>query len=100
MTIIHTWQTWWLIVGPKLPDHHLVVTNNVVLSPITEDVYKKIKEGRSPSVTLSVPDHSYVAHYPPKDELKCYHRLQIDIEAESEDDAVELAKITADRLLA
>lgn len=96
---VEQWQTWWIITGPKLPIKEMRFTDRIHLAPLTEDDFQATKKSRAPNLELEASLDSYVLAYPPRDEVQSRHRLQIDVEAENEEQASDLAQRIADRLL-
>ena len=94
-----TWQTWWSIVGPNLPRSECRLQGNVFLAPIGPEDFVQMKSFRAPSPSVSVTNDSFVAHYPPRDEVQSRYRLQIDVKAHDDNEAHEIAQNIADRLL-
>lgn len=95
------WQTWWLIVGPRLPEAELVLQPNVTLAPLTDQEVENLKRDLKapPPLNISPPSEFYSVHYPPRDEVKSRYRMQIDVRAEDEKEGVGSAKEIADRII-
>ena len=95
----YQWQTWWSIVGPKLPQSEIRLHNSAVFAPLTEDTFEHMKANRPPIPSVTPTTDSFVVHYPPRDEIQSRHRLQIDIEASDEDEAGDFAQRIVDRYI-
>ncbi len=93
------WQTWWSVVGPKLPRSEIRLNRNIVLAPLSQEDFAQMKTFRAPVLSLSASTDSSVVHYPPRDEIQSRYRLQIDVEGRDADEACEIAQRIADRLL-
>lgn len=93
------WQTWWMVTGPKLPSQEMRFEDRIFLAPLTETDFQHSKRRRAPVMTLEASLDSYVVAHPPRDEVQSRHRLQIDVEAATADEACEIAQRIADRLL-
>lgn len=94
-----TWQTLWLIVGPRLPQTEIMVRHGVYLAPLTTEAYERFKLNEDPSPRFSGTTDGYVVHYPPRDDVLSRYRLQIDVEEEEHDEAVFRAEQIANRLM-
>ena len=95
----YRWQTWWSIVGPRLTKAEFRLRDNIVLAPVDDETFQRMKDYRAPAPTIGASSDSFVAHYPPRDVVQSRHRLQIDVPATDEDEAVEAASDIAARLL-
>lgn len=95
---IHKWQTLWSIAGPELPSAAIWLTKNIHIRPRNAEEAARKSPSTTPIPSLSVPHGLFVVHYPPRDEVQGSHRVQIDVEAESEDAAVKLAEKISERL--
>jgi len=93
-----TWQTLWLIVGPRLPQTEFMVRDGVYLAPLTNEVYERFKLNEDASPRFSGNTDGYVVHYPPRDDVLSRYRLQIDVEGKEQDEAVAQAEQIANRL--
>lgn len=97
---MHQWQTLWSISGPELPKKPIWVTDYIHIRPRNTE---EASEKDSPAFLnpkLTMPEGLYVVNYPPRDEVQGSHRVQINIEAETEDDAVKKAEQICERLTA
>lgn len=97
---MYQWQTLWSISGPELPEIPIWITKSIHIRPRNADEVAAKHPQTPPNPTLTVPNGLYVVHYPPRDEVQGSHRIQINIEAETEDDAVQEAEQICERLTA
>lgn len=93
------WQTWWFIVGPKLPKAEIVLRKGIFLAPIDDAAFQEMKDFITPVANVSATTDSFVVHYPPRDTVQSRYRLQIDIEARNVDEAVQIAQAEAQKLI-
>jgi hypothetical protein len=97
---MHQWQTLWSISGPELPEQPIWITQSIHIRPRNATEVVDEHPSTTPQPTLTVPHGLYVVHYPPRDEVQGSHRVQINIDAETEDDAVREAEQICERLTA
>lgn len=97
---MYQWQTLWSFSGPELPEKPVWITESIHIRPRNAEEAAEKHSSTSPSPTLTVPNGLYVVHYPPQDEVQGSHRVQINIEAETEDDAIREAEQICGRLTA
>lgn len=93
------WQTWWSIAGPKLPNEEIQVLSRVFIAPLSDQDFEQKKLDRHPIPTITGTTDSFVVRYPPIDAVQSRHRLQIDVQAHTADEATEKARDIANRLL-
>ncbi|WP_322895430.1 MULTISPECIES: hypothetical protein [unclassified Yoonia] len=96
---MYQWQTLWSLSGPELPDEAISVAQNIHIRP--RNASEAATHSSSPlSPTVSVPGGLYVVNHPPRDEVHGSHRLQVDVKAKTEDEAISEAEKTCERLTA
>lgn len=91
------WQTWWGLAGPRLPSKEVRVGLRAVIGPLTEEQEKQAL--RAPAIGPQKGGGLYVSHLPPRDIVTSLHRLQIDLEAVDEDEAIKLAGVECKKIL-
>jgi hypothetical protein len=97
---MYTWQTLWSISGPELPEKPVWITKSIHIRPQNAEEAMEKHPSNSLIPTLTVSHGLYVVHYPPRDEVKGSHRVQINVESETDDDAVREAEQKCERLTA
>lgn len=95
----HTWQTLWLIVGPRMVGSETRLRDNISLAPLPEDVFVRFKQETVPAPNLSASSDAFVVHYPPRDVVQSRHRVQVDIRTHDQNSAIDAAAKVVDRLL-
>ncbi len=93
------WQTWWSIIGPRMPQSETRLNSSIVLAPLSRESFDLMKAHRAPVPSLNASTDSFIIHYPPRDEVQSRYKLQIDVKAIDEGEACEIATRIADRLL-
>lgn len=83
----HPWQTWWLVIGPKLPLGEIRLRKNIVLAPMPDHGTGDVPVLAPPVPNVSMSSGGYVARYPPRDVVQSRYRLQVDVEADGQDSA-------------
>ncbi|WP_321341500.1 hypothetical protein [uncultured Cohaesibacter sp.] len=96
----HHWQTLWSVLGPELPDKPIWIAKNILIRPRNAAEEKRKQSLTTPNLTVTVSQGFYVVHYPPRDEVQGSHRVQINVDATNEDEAVKAAEQLCDRLTA
>ena len=94
---LQTWQTWWSIAGPKLPDKEIRFGKNAVIGPISAEAEKRAL--RAPQVIPPAVAGMCVFHSPPMDRVQSLYRLQIDISEKNEGAALRAARNLASSIL-
>lgn len=97
---MHNWQTLWSISGPELPEKPIWITRSIHIRPRNAEEAAEEHPSTTPDFKAAVPHGLYVVHYPPRDEVQGSHRVQINIEAQTEDDAIREAEKICGRLTA
>lgn len=92
------WQTLWSIAGPQLFDSPTTLINNTVIKPIDEATSLEMIALRVRGMQLTATSENYVVHYPPSDEIKSKHLMQIDVFGEDYDEALDNSKKIAFKL--
>ena len=95
----HPWQTWWLVIGPKLPLGELRLPGNIILAPLPYYSAGEVPVLAPPVPKMSVSVGGYVVRYPPRDEVQSSYRLQVDVEADGQDSAELLSTQIVNRFL-
>lgn len=93
------WQTWWMIVGPKLVTEPQWIADNVHLAPLSEHDFQRENEPATPVPNIRASSDCYIVHYPPRDHVHGRQRLQIDVRAKDQEDADQQARLIAARIL-
>jgi len=93
------WQTWWLLIGPKMPLTELRLPGNITLAPLPYSSAGDPPVLSPPVPKMSTSSGGYVARYPPRDEVQSSHRLQVDVEADDQDGAELLSTQIVNRFL-
>lgn len=97
---MYQWQTLWSLSGPELPEKPIWISNSIHIRPRNAGEVAHSNPSTTPNPTLTVPQGLYVVHYPPRDEVQGSHRVQINIDAATEDDAVRKSERICERLTA
>jgi len=93
-------MTQWTIAGQLLPTSEIRLRPNIHMAPMTEDDAKELNDGMQvPRDLFKLPHPMWAMLQPPKTEVRSSTRLQIDVNADSEDDAILAATKIADLLL-
>ncbi len=95
---MHQWQTMWSISGPKLPETLIWFSPTTLIRPCNKDEANEDPHSIDPNFRLKVPNGLYVVHYPPNHLVRGSHRVQINVDAADEDEAIELATKSCERL--
>lgn len=93
------WQTWWLVIGPKLPERETRLLPNVIIAPLSDENFELEKNGSVPVPKITGGPDFVIAHYPPSDVVRSRHRLQVDVRAKDQDEAESLVRDIVDRIL-
>lgn len=93
------WQTNWLIIGPKMPEQELRLSDNIVIAKLNDEAFKRMSAAQVPVTRINYPGANYAAHHPPFEIVQSRYRLQVDIRALDQDDAVKCASEIVNRLL-
>ncbi len=93
------WQTWWLVLGPKLPTTEIRLPGNIILAPLPYHSNGDVPVLAPPVPKMSMSVGGYVVRYPPRDEVQSSYRLQVDVEADGQDHAELLSTQIVNKFL-
>lgn len=97
---MHQWLTLWSICGPALPEEPIWISKKVHIRPRNAEEAAEDRPHGPPNPTLTISHGLYVINYPPRDEVQGSHRVQIEVIAADEEDAIKEAEKICDRLTA